>query len=305
MVALHDADGGPGNRRPRRRDRPKASRLVDIRAPFRAGLAVVLELHRKLLRGAQRLVRGHLGRRRFRGGAARSGDGALCLGAGSPRWRRLSLHAEDDLPCGGAGLRDVARRLRCRPPARGLHLRASFRGRLRAATAGLRRRIRRSALPRGVAGDLRLAARLRGVAHPYSAGLGRFVLQTLERNPVVYLVSAVGLAITFSAWRETHARVRAAAVATGLDRRAGVRASATLALRVRDGAAVPGNLGAGGAAADSRVAPPLGFGQRCSCFSLHRSPATSREAATPRAASSSWCGRRSCSSRPATATSTA
>lgn len=40
----------------------------------------------------------------------------------------------------------------------------------------------------------------------YSAGLSRFVVQTLARNPVAYLVSAFGLGIYLFGWREATAR---------------------------------------------------------------------------------------------------
>ncbi len=51
--------------------------------------------------------------------------------------------------------------------------------------------------------------------HQYSEGLGRFVVQTLVRNPVSYVVSAAGLGLAISRWREVSARVKAAALATG------------------------------------------------------------------------------------------
>ncbi len=50
----------------------------------------------------------------------------------------------------------------------------------------------------------------------YSEGLSRFVVQTLARNPVAYLVSAVGLVVSLVCWRETPVKVRAAAISTGL-----------------------------------------------------------------------------------------
>ena len=50
----------------------------------------------------------------------------------------------------------------------------------------------------------------------YSGGLGRFVVQTLVRNPVVYIVAAAGLGVALLRWREASARLRAAAVSTAL-----------------------------------------------------------------------------------------
>ncbi len=50
----------------------------------------------------------------------------------------------------------------------------------------------------------------------YSEGLGRYVLQTLGRNPIAYLVAAGGLGLSLSRWRAASARVRAAAVSTVL-----------------------------------------------------------------------------------------
>lgn len=48
----------------------------------------------------------------------------------------------------------------------------------------------------------------------YSAGLGRFVIQKLTRNPAAYLVPAAGLGIALLRRRVAPARVRAAALAT-------------------------------------------------------------------------------------------
>lgn len=50
----------------------------------------------------------------------------------------------------------------------------------------------------------------------YSQGLGKYVVQTLARNPVAYLVAASGLGFALSRWREAPGRVNAAAVSTVL-----------------------------------------------------------------------------------------
>ena len=50
-------------------------------------------------------------------------------------------------------------------------------------------------------------------AHP---GLGRYVVQTLERNAFVYLLCGIGLATAFVHWRRSEPRLRAAALTTAV-----------------------------------------------------------------------------------------